>query len=185
MAQLGRILIVAGLVASGGCGDGGTAVTVVATSSTVRASRRAFEGAPPVIPHPQQAGACIQCHSSTGESIPGMGIAPANPHLQTAGIGAHGRCRQCHIFARTSDQFRESDFIAATAGMTRGERGQPLAPPTIPHRLFMHEDCNACHRGPAARPEVLCRHTERVRCQQCHVASEPTADSPRLTTAND
>jgi predicted CXXCH cytochrome family protein len=43
------------------------------------------------------------------------------------------------------------------------------APPTIPHKVFMRENCGACHVGPGAREEILTTHPERTRCRQCHV----------------
>ena len=68
-----------------------------------------------------------------------------------------------------------------------GDRATAGAPPRIPHRLLMRENCVACHDGPAAREEIRTDHPERDRCRQCHVpvetrstfesAAEPSPDS--------
>jgi hypothetical protein len=58
--------------------------------------------------------------------------------------------------------------------LCRGARLYPGAPPVLPHPLFMHETCLACHAGVAAREAIRCSHPERERCLQCHavVATE-------------
>lgn len=134
----------------------------------VRAARRAYDGAPPVIPHPALGGPCINCHTATGRPTPGVGIAPANPHLHTPGMSAQSRCQQCHVFVRDAEVKVSNSFAGLPQRMVSGDRLHPLAPPVIPHHLFMREDCNACHSGPAAREEIRCTHPERVRCLQCH-----------------
>jgi hypothetical protein len=142
-------------------------------SFSARAARRAYNGAPPVIPHRPLSGTCTDCHTVTGRDLPGLGIAPPNPHLDTAGIGAKARCQQCHVFQQTADLFAENSFVGLSHVLRKGDRLYPAAPPTIPHSLFMRESCNACHTGPAARQEIRCSHPERVRCTQCHAASSP------------
>ncbi len=139
------------------------------TPAAVRASRRAYHGAPPVIPHPPLSGACSTCHTRAGSDVPGIGVAPANPHLQTMGLSDRSRCRQCHVFVQTTVEFRESDFQGLPASAGKGLRAHPLAPPVLPHAVFMYEDCLACHAGVSARADFVCRHAERTRCSQCHV----------------
>ena len=53
--------------------------------------------------------------------------------------------------------------------LRHGLRLHDRAPPTIPHKTFMRENCVACHAGPAAREEIRTSHPERRRCRQCHV----------------
>lgn len=154
-----------------GC-DSSPAPKVAAASSRVRAARRAYDGAPPVIPHPPLSGTCTTCHAATAAEVPGIGLAPANPHLKTPGLCDKSRCRQCHVFATTGDLLQASAFIGLTSAGRKGDRLHPLAPPTMPHRLFMHEDCLSCHSGAAARSEIRCTHPDRVRCLQCHVPSQ-------------
>ncbi|MCA9078373.1 MAG: hypothetical protein KDA93_25325 [Planctomycetaceae bacterium] len=158
-------------VALVGCDTADSSATNVhPQSAAVRASRRAFAGAPPVIPHPPLTGTCNSCHTPDGgRVIPTIGIAPANPHTQTRGMSAVSRCKQCHVFNQTDDMFVDTEFVALSASRPKADRAHISAPPVNPHELFMREDCNACHSGPAARPEISCQHSERIRCQQCHV----------------
>lgn len=139
------------------------------SSHAERALRRLYVGAPPVIPHPPLTGQCVTCHTPEGSFKPPLGFAPANPHTKTPGMSAESRCRQCHVFRFTNDEFVINEFENATLTRTHGSKAHPTAPPTIPHGLNMRGDCNACHSGPSARPEIVCRHPERARCTQCHV----------------
>lgn len=141
----------------------------VPESLQLRAARRAYPGAPPVIPHPPLSSSCVTCHTPVGRVVPTIGIAPANPHTKTPGLSERARCKQCHVFRQTDALFVASSQTAFWAEGPKGSRAHPLAPPTIPHAEFMREDCNACHSGPAARPEIVCQHPERTRCGQCHV----------------
>jgi cytochrome c-type protein NapB len=134
----------------------------------VRAARRAYDGAPPVIPHQPLSGACTDCHTSAGRNLPGLGMAPANPHLHTEGLSASSRCQQCHVFRKSDDLFVETTFRGLAQWPRRGERLYAHAPPVIGHHVFLREDCNACHSGQAARREIVCSHPERARCLQCH-----------------
>jgi nitrate reductase (cytochrome), electron transfer subunit len=152
-----------------GCDSSPAPKPVVAAASKVRAARRAYDGAPPVIPHPHLSGTCTTCHGSAAVEVPGVGLAPPNPHLKTPGLSEKSRCRQCHVFTATDNLLQASAFSGLPAFGRKGDRLHPLAPPTMPHPLFMHEDCLSCHSGAAARPEILCTHPERIRCLQCHV----------------
>ena len=42
------------------------------------------------------------------------------------------------------------------------------APPTIPHRVFMRDNCISCH-GPTGYHEYRTTHPNRTQCMQCHV----------------
>jgi cytochrome c-type protein NapB len=155
-----------------GCGHSppvadGPSVTL--TSSKVRAARRLYDGAPPVIPLQPLNITCTECHTSTGKEAPPLGFAPANPHADTKGLGAAARCQQCHVFQRGEEVFRESDFAGLAQHFAKADRLYPGAPPVIPHRVFMRENCTSCHSGPAARPEIRCTHPQRANCRQCHV----------------
>lgn len=133
-----------------------------------RASLRAYDGAPPVIPHRVDGGSCTVCHDQIGREIPSFGIAPPNPHTKTPGLSA-ARCQQCHVPAESHDDFAQTSFNTRWwTGTRAGTRLYQGAPPVAPHRLFMHEDCASCHSGIAARPEIRTTHPERTRCQQCH-----------------
>jgi cytochrome c-type protein NapB len=138
------------------------------TPSAVRAERRAYNGAPPVIPHGALGPSCAVCHAETARDVPGIGFAPPNPHLKTHGMSDAARCQQCHVFQSTKEVFVVNDFRPLLQDPRPGERLYAHAPPVIPHGLFLREDCAACHAGAASRPEVRCSHPERVNCLQCH-----------------
>ncbi|MEQ8767714.1 MAG: hypothetical protein RL885_27680 [Planctomycetota bacterium] len=135
----------------------------------VRAERRAFDGAPPVIPHRRFGPPCLTCHNDRGIDVAGVGFAPANPHARTEGLSDRSRCEQCHVFRHSEEVWTPSDFTGLRQTLANSRSAYQGAPPVIPHRVFMRENCFACHTGPAAREAIRCTHPERVRCQQCHV----------------
>lgn len=134
----------------------------------LRAVRRAYDGAPPVIPHPPLGGACTNCHADTPREVPGIGTAPPNPHLKTPGLGEACRCRQCHVFAVTPELYVTNTFEGIQQKPRGGDRLYTHAPPVIPHHVFLREDCLACHAGLGARQEIRCTHPDRINCLQCH-----------------
>ncbi len=137
--------------------------------ATERATRRAYDGAPPVIAHENFGMACISCHNRQGMELEDVGFAPPSPHDNTAAPSAISRCRQCHVFRQTEALLVGNSFVGLEQDLRRGARLNALAPPTIPHRVFMRENCAACHTGEAARVEIVTPHPERSRCRQCHV----------------
>lgn len=145
--------------------------SVQLTSSGIRAQRRAYDGAPPVIPHKLQTAVCTTCHTEIGKAIPNMGFAPANPHASTPFAGSVQNCKQCHVFARDRKLFAKTSFTGLAQNLRRGERQYAGAPPVMPHGTLMRENCRACHTGNAARPEIRCSHPQRTNCRQCHVRS--------------
>ncbi len=147
----------------------------VKTAALARAERRAYDGAPPVIPHENFGITCTECHDLQGMEVADVGFAPPSPHEQTIGMSAFSRCRQCHVFSRTGDTFKGNAFAGLRQDLRRGARLNPFAPPTLPHKTFMRENCVACHSGPAAREEIRTDHPERPRCRQCHVPVETRA----------
>ncbi len=106
--------------------------------------------------------------------MPGVGFSPPSPHDLTPGLSTEANCRQCHVFIQTPELFVASRFTGMPQDLRRGERLFEGAPPVIPHKLFMREDCNACHTGTAAREEIRTSHPERARCRQCHAAQLTT-----------
>lgn len=112
----------------------------------------------------------------------GVGFAPASPHEDTRSEGGTIRCVQCHVF-RTSDmEFVASEFDGVTQALAAGDRATAGAPPRIPHRILMRENCLACHDGPGAREAIRTAHPERTRCRQCHV---PIEKLDRFSTATE
>jgi cytochrome c-type protein NapB len=131
-----------------------------------RAHRRAFDGAPPIIPHrvdSTSAAACLVCHRD-GLNIGGR-IATKICHPPFS------NCLQCHV--EQLDQSPSLVSYNSFTGLARsgpGERASPGAPPTIPHTIFLREDCLSCH-GWAARPGIRTTHPWLSTCVQCHVTS--------------
>lgn len=136
-------------------------------------SGRAFDGAPPVIAHETFGAACESCHHPNGPRVPELGYAPRSPHQETAGM-QFSRCQQCHVFQNAEGVWRSSTFEGLPQPTVFAHRAHPLAPPTIPHPVFMRENCLACHDGPAARDAIRTDHPERTRCRQCHVEQATT-----------
>ena len=139
-------------------------------SSVLRASRRAFNGAPPVIPHDIQNtndAACYACHSG-GTQLGGM----------KASVMSHeflANCTQCHASPPPApfqdvDARVETSFVGLRAPKS-GERAFPGAPPTIPHSQWMREKCTACHGGPNGWAGMESTHPWRSNCTQCHAPS--------------
>jgi cytochrome c-type protein NapB len=143
---------------------------VAQSSASVRAARRAYDGAPPVVGHEDFGMTCAACHDSRGMPVEGVGFAPASPHDGTDQAYSTVRCRQCHVFQLEEDLFVENSFVGLPQDLRPGRRLNPMSPPTIPHQILMRENCSACHSGPGARAEIATSHPERTRCRQCHVA---------------
>ncbi len=135
-----------------------------------RAKRRAFDGAPPVVPHPidqMSASSCLVCHGK-GLTI-STAHAPQLPHSMLL------NCTQCHV--EQSSTMMESFLIATNdfnglSAPTQGTRAWSGAPPTIPHSTFMRESCMSCH-GPTGHQAIRSSHPWRANCLQCHA---PSAD---------
>lgn len=135
-----------------------------------RAERRAYDGAPPTIPHAvEQRGAptCLACHEH-GARI-GDRVARAMSHE------LHTSCVQCHVVAADPrpvprvDRAVPNDFVGL-ASSGAGPRAWQGAPPQMPHGTAMRENCISCH-GPAGHPGLRTTHPERDNCLQCHTAA--------------
>lgn len=152
-----------------------------AQSMERRADRRAFEGAPPTIPHridQRDTQSCVSCHVQ-GVEIKGRVARPMSHPYMT-------NCVQCHASVEAVqpwDELRpdelkvESDF----EGMKRAEAGGralPGAPPLMPHSSWMRERCMSCH-GPYGWPGIQTSHPERQSCMQCHGPASGLEQAPR------
>jgi len=131
-----------------------------------RGSQRAYDGAPPVVPHAmdaQPSGSCPACH---GEGLLVAGrLAPRIPHVPYAS------CAQCHAWGGSVGQpsAAANAFVGAWSERV-GDRAWEGAPPTIPHGTWLRSDCAACH-GLTGRPGLRTSHPERQQCVQCHGSS--------------
>ncbi|QDT98996.1 Nitrate reductase cytochrome c-type subunit (NapB) [Gimesia aquarii] len=135
-----------------------------------RVKTRAFEGAPPTIPHlvdDVRAEKCLVCH---GEGV--------RIGKRTASKMSHPRfnnCVQCHVEMRSDGPFEAAPLNTPNqfVGVARpgpGLRAHPTAPPSVPHATFMREDCMSCH-GLLTRPGLRTTHPWFTNCLQCHAPS--------------
>lgn len=135
-----------------------------------RAKVRAYDSAPPVIPHgidQMKTAQCIACHGQgllVGDRI---ATKVSHPHFTN--------CTQCHVEQNRSQTPWATDILAENSfeGVSRagpGARAWPGAPPTIPHTTWMRQDCTSCH-GLIARPGIRTTHPWLTNCTQCHAPS--------------
>lgn len=170
MIRSAVMMAAATLMTFTGCNQHNNEATdVTVTDTSVRAQRRAYDGAPPVVGHESHQATCTTCHTDTGMMVPNLGFAPALPHGRDSIVADTANCRQCHLFKTSDELFVDSTFVGAPQVISGGTRLYPGAPPVMPHPLFMRENCTSCHSGPSARPEIICSHPDRANCMQCHV----------------
>ncbi len=134
----------------------------------MRQQNRAFNGAPPTIPHPVEqlsTQTCMVCH--------GNGVKTETFRVSKMSHQFLANCTQCHVEAVpqnfTATEFGENTFVGLPAP-TGGARAFPNAPPTIPHSTWMRVDCMSCH-GPTGLHGIRTAHPWRQNCQQCHAPS--------------
>lgn len=146
-------------------GEGDVALSAAGAE---RAALRAFYTAPPVIPHEvEDRGneSCGYCHHEEDED--GNQVALSVPHA------TFSNCRQCHVTFEPPFEVDDVELDTSWIGLrepARGRRAHEGAPPTMPHRVFLRENCLSCH-GPEGLTEGMATsHPERTNCSQCHVA---------------
>lgn len=138
-----------------------------------RNSRRAYDGAPPIVPHPitqDNAASCLQCHD--GATRIGDIVAPAISHPE------YTSCTQCHISSKgLGSRWNTAEFDLHTGNRFAGnynakpvERAYDDSPPTIPHNVHMRQNCMSCH-GELGTSPIRTSHPDRQSCTQCHVPS--------------
>ena len=134
----------------------------------IRAERRAFDGAPPTVPHEIQqisSADCLGCHGDSPKADEKG--APKVPHVFLA------NCTQCHVEEESEYLYGEDpapntfDGVAAPRG---GSRAYVGAPPLVPHSTLMRSNCLSCH-GPFGLTALHTSHPERPNCLQCHGVS--------------
>lgn len=123
---------------------------------------RAYDGAPPVIPHSVGRVQCRSCHDP-GASTNSDRVGPPRSHP------AWGDCRQCHVVRHDTGGFAASDFEPLWRP-ARGGRLYAAAPPAIPHQLQNRGNCVVCHIGRQAPKALRAAHGMRDNCVQCHAA---------------
>jgi len=160
-------------------GEDAPALAGRSAAVTDRAASRAYDGAPPTIPHPvrQNAAAeCMACHED-GLTVRGKS-ASAMPHDDLAS------CTQCHVVESPPmpgamlppDATFAVNSFKGLASPGPGPRAWSIAPPMTPHKTTMRERCDSCH-GPNGRDPITTPHPERQSCEQCHA---PSADANQM-----
>ncbi|MHC4996638.1 MAG: hypothetical protein ACYTGQ_16465 [Planctomycetota bacterium] len=139
-----------------------------------RASRRAYFTAPPVIPHAigGSDAECRSCHETKREFRGVTSNLTPHPYMVN--------CQQCHVKGVSPAYVATGKPVTNTfKGLTapgKGTRAHDYAPPTVPHRAFLRENCNACHDLSSPRLTMKAPHPERASCAQCHVQADPRLD---------
>jgi cytochrome c-type protein NapB len=176
------------------------------TLKTVR-YLRAYEGAPPRIPHPLAADefrtdACRTCHERGGYSVRFSAYVPLTPHPERGiclqchvGVDSvmgmadpsadpNNRCPLCHQQNGGAPRADASLTWTTTVWPALSPKSPDRSPPPIPHDLPFRENCLTCHAGPAAVAEIRTGHPERANCRQCHVALTDAGAFTRPTVAD-
>lgn len=146
-----------------------------------RRAHRAYDGAPPTIPHAiaqMSAPECLGCHEKGVQIAGRTAPRPSHAFFQS--------CTQCHVVEndpRPLEAPRAEPLTGSTfeglASPQKGERAWPGAPPTIPHATLMRSDCLACH-GPSGRLGMKSTHPWRQSCTQCHAPSAALDQRPSM-----
>lgn len=140
-----------------------------------REARRAFDTAPPVVPHAideHDPMACVACHSPGNSRMIGSRLTPemSHPYLTS--------CTQCHVPAHGQHELvtapNESGTALAAGNSFIGQQTIPHgtiayqgAPPVLPHPVWMRQNCLACH-GEGRPSAIQTSHPQRQNCLQCH-----------------
>ncbi|MCP5537683.1 MAG: hypothetical protein H7A51_15800 [Akkermansiaceae bacterium] len=149
-----------------------------------RQSRRAYDGAPPTIPHSinyRDVQSCSACHSQDANVLIAGKRVPAMSHPYMA------NCTQCHapasgmtfaVHSGTTGLVVENKFRGSKR-YGNGQRAFPGAPPTLPHPVWMRQNCVSCH-GPGMADAITTSHPQRQNCLQCHAPYEGYDNRERL-----
>jgi cytochrome c-type protein NapB len=140
-----------------------------------RASLRAYEGAPPVIPH-----AIAHLNVQTCRACHAQGLRAGDKVARMASHTYMPNCTQCHVEAAApmlgNDGGPANSFVGLRSSGYGGTRAWAGAPPVMPHTTFMRTNCVSCHGEHGYdgwRPD----HLSRTNCVQCHA---PAAEFDQL-----
>ena len=144
-----------------------------------REKRRAFNGAPPTVPHSIDQLSNTSCMACHGDGLKSQTLrAGKMPHPY------YSSCTQCHVenkakFAEPTAAFQNS--FTGLPAPTAGDRAFATAPPVVPHSTWMRNECLSCH-GRTANPGMETTHPWRENCMQCHVGSARLDQTRLLAT---
>jgi cytochrome c-type protein NapB len=146
-----------------------------------REERRAYDGAPPTVPHPiAERGQlpCLTCHQ--------MGFQLEAAHASAISHETLLQCTQCHVssvgpfppdMTRVEGRVGDVNFFIGLAATPQGTRAWFGAPPTIPHTTWMRSQCASCH-ALQGHQGIQTSHPERQSCVQCHAPSASLDQPP-------
>lgn len=155
-------------LAATACARGDSAARSGAERARYRESHRAYDGAPPAIPHAVESLGrqdCLNCHRE-GMDLQGGGMAARTPHPERT------ECRQCHVEQLEPRAVFVANRFEGWRHPPAGTRAYPGAPPTLPHPRHGRENCLGCHGANGGSP-IRTPHADRVNCLQCHVEQSP------------
>lgn len=153
-----------------------------------RESRRAYDSAPPVVPHAideHNPRTCIACHAPgnariiSGRRTPTM----SHPYFQN--------CTQCHVPAsgqhelkpiagpETGKLLSAGNSFAGIPPVQHGKTAYTGAPPTLPHPVWMRQNCLSCH-GEGRPSAIRTSHPQRQNCLQCHAPDNRLDNRERI-----
>ena len=145
-----------------------------------REARRAYHGAPPVIPHrAKYNGQCMACHT---KAMKFKSFSPWRRPIRNSRTASSVMPRECDT--PHPEEASVTNGWAGLEGPKQSHRAHVVAPPTIPHGLHMRENCATCHAADHPDERVRCDHLERTNCQQCHVAA-PVLNNPAIDADQD
>lgn len=153
-----------------------------------RESRRAFDTAPPTVPHAideKNPLACIACHGPGNARLIGDRRTPtmSHPYFQN--------CTQCHAPATGQHELKPlagpdtGNLLSAGntfSGITPIHHGKTAfegAPPVLPHPVWMRQNCLSCH-GEGRPSAIRTSHPQRQNCLQCHASDQSLDNRERI-----
>lgn len=146
---------------------------------------RAYDGAPPAVPHAVQQDGLLACAACHAEGLR-LGAKPI-PQISHAN---YTLCTQCHVpkaaplppeAERLAQSVGDSSFVGYWAP-SFGRRAWAGAPPATPHSTWMRDNCSACHGG-SASVGLASSHPWRSSCVQCHAVKAGLEQMPRGAVA--
>ena len=146
---------------------------------------RAYDGAPPAVPHAVQQDGLLACASCHAEGLR-LGAKPI-PQISHAN---YTLCTQCHV-PKVAPLPPEAERLAQSVGDNSfeghwtapfGRRAWAGAPPATPHSTWMRDNCSACHGG-SATLGLASSHPWRSSCVQCHAVKAGLDQMPQGAVA--
>ena len=151
-----------------------------------REARRAFSGAPPVVPHPvnqRNSASCLACHGHptriAGLSVPQISHPTFTHCLQCHAAGTGPTSVWTRPSAELSTPLVDNTFQGLPAPM-KASRAFAGAPPVMSHPLWMRQNCVTCH-GAGGSSAIKPDHATRQNCLQCHATNSTLEQRPFST----